>query len=123
MDRLERVTVKENVMREKKEIAPHGQRSGNRAKGSSALVTNGKKFSYPGYNEILTGSGDPRVDSNDKRPALARQIFAARGHGELAVLDTFSGDEFVGNLLDCPCLPSHRQDFQAVVVVQVDVQR
>jgi hypothetical protein len=31
-------------------------------------VTNGKKFSYPGYNEILTGSGDPRIDSNDKKP-------------------------------------------------------
>ena len=25
-------------------------------------------FSYPGYNELLTGSPDPRIDSNDKRP-------------------------------------------------------
>ena len=24
-------------------------------------------FSYPGYNELLTGSPDPRIDSNDKR--------------------------------------------------------
>ena len=23
-------------------------------------------FSYPGYNEILTGSADPAIDSNDK---------------------------------------------------------
>ena len=36
--------------------------------GSLARVTNGKNFSYPGYNELLTGSPDPRIDSNDKRP-------------------------------------------------------
>src|ERR1039458_2621217 len=51
------------------------------------------------------------------------QVFAAGGDGELAVLDAFSGDEFVGNLLDGPGLAAHGQDFQAVVVVQVDVQR
>ena len=31
-------------------------------------VTNGKNFSYPGYNEIFTGFADPRIDSNAKRP-------------------------------------------------------
>ncbi len=30
-------------------------------------VTNGKYFSYPGYNEILSGRADPAVDSNDKK--------------------------------------------------------
>jgi len=50
------------------EIAAKGQLFGNQAKGSVVAVTNGRKFSYPGYNEILTGSGDPRVDSNAKRP-------------------------------------------------------
>jgi len=49
------------------EIARRGQLFGNRGKGSVAAVTNGRKFSYPGYNEMLCGWGDPRIDSNDKR--------------------------------------------------------
>src|SRR5262249_24293979 len=48
-------------------IARRGQVFGNQTKGSIARVTNGRNFSYPGYNEILTGSSDPRIDSNDKR--------------------------------------------------------
>src|SRR5690242_16870126 len=34
------------------EIAHHGQIFGNRNKGSLAQVTNGKKFTYPGFNEM-----------------------------------------------------------------------
>lgn len=49
-------------------IAPQGQIYGNAARGSVARVTNGHNFSYPGYNELLTGMADPRVDSNDKVP-------------------------------------------------------
>ena len=45
-------------------IAREGQIYGNRARGSSAQVTNGLKFSYPGYNEMLTGAADPRIRSN-----------------------------------------------------------
>jgi hypothetical protein len=48
-------------------IAKQGQIYGNRDKGSDAYVTNGKNFSYPGYSEMLTGYGDPRIDSNDKK--------------------------------------------------------
>lgn len=48
-------------------IAGQGQIYGNKEAGSEAYVTNGKNFSYPGYNEIFTGWGDPRVDSNAKR--------------------------------------------------------
>jgi hypothetical protein len=33
-----------------------------------ASVTNGKKFSYPGYNEMLSGAADPRIDKNDYGP-------------------------------------------------------
>lgn len=47
-------------------LAKQGQLYGNRDLGSDAYVTNGKNFSYPGYNEILTGAADPRIDSNDK---------------------------------------------------------
>ncbi|MCR9296726.1 MAG: hypothetical protein NXI32_28800 [bacterium] len=34
---------------------------------SSVKVTNGRYFSYPGYNEVLCGFGDPQIDSNDKK--------------------------------------------------------
>jgi len=47
-------------------IAAQGQLHGNRALGSQVDVTNGHWFSYPGYNEILTGFADDRIDSNDK---------------------------------------------------------
>jgi hypothetical protein len=49
-------------------IARHGQLYGNESKGSVARVTNGLKFSYPGYSEMLTGHPDPRIDSNDAGP-------------------------------------------------------
>jgi hypothetical protein len=45
-------------------VVKNGQIYGNRAIGSSAQVTNGLKFSYPGYNEMLTGAADPRIRSN-----------------------------------------------------------
>ncbi|HUG53447.1 MAG TPA: acetylxylan esterase [Vicinamibacteria bacterium] len=49
-------------------LARQGQVYGNATRGSAARVTNGHNFSYPGYNELLSGKADPRVDSNDKRP-------------------------------------------------------
>lgn len=49
-------------------MARQGQVYGNRAIGSDAYVTNGLNFSYPGYNETLTGFADARINSNDKVP-------------------------------------------------------
>jgi hypothetical protein len=49
-------------------VAGQGVLLGNQDKGSVAAITNTKKFSYPGYNEILTGAFDPRIDSNDYPP-------------------------------------------------------
>jgi hypothetical protein len=44
-----------------------GQLHGNRALNSNVNVTNGMWFSYPGYNEILTGhADDTAIHSNDK---------------------------------------------------------
>lgn len=48
-------------------IAKQGQIYGNRALGSEAFVTNGMNFSYPGYNETLSGYPDAAIDSNDKK--------------------------------------------------------
>ncbi len=56
-------------------VAQQGQIFGNQTKGSVARVTNGLKFSYPGYNEMLTGRADPRVDSNDPRPNPNLTVF------------------------------------------------
>jgi hypothetical protein len=46
-------------------IARKGQIFGNQNKGSVARVTNGLDFSYPGYNEMLTGHADPHINSNE----------------------------------------------------------
>jgi hypothetical protein len=46
-------------------VANQGQIFGNQNKGSVARVTNGLAFSYPGYNEILTGVPDSKIDSNE----------------------------------------------------------
>jgi hypothetical protein len=49
-------------------LAVRGQLFGNRFEGATVRVTNGKRFSYPGYNEILAGFPDDRIDSNDPVP-------------------------------------------------------
>ncbi len=46
-------------------IAQKGQIYGNRKYGNNVKVTNGYTFSFPGYNEIFSGWGDKRVNSND----------------------------------------------------------
>lgn len=46
-------------------VVKQGQIFGNQSKGSVARVTNGLAFSYPGYNEMLTGAPDPKIDSNE----------------------------------------------------------
>ena len=47
-------------------VAKQGLVYGDPAENSSVTVTNGRFFSYPGYNELLCGFGDPSIDSNDK---------------------------------------------------------
>ena len=49
-------------------IATQGKVYGDPDQESIGRATNGMLFSYPGYNEILTGAPDPRIDSNEKRP-------------------------------------------------------
>ncbi|AUC84436.1 phosphoglyceromutase [Polaribacter sp. ALD11] len=51
------------------EVSKMGQIHGNRWEGSKMNLTNGMHFSYPGYNEILTGKADDkRITSNSKTP-------------------------------------------------------
>ena len=49
-------------------IAKEGQVYGDPSKGSQGKSTNGRFFSYPGYNEILSGYADDRITSNAKKP-------------------------------------------------------
>jgi hypothetical protein len=48
-------------------IAQKGQLYGNRWQNNKVNVMNPYWFSYPGYNEILTGYADDKVNSNDKK--------------------------------------------------------
>ena len=52
-----------------------GQIFGNQTKGSVAHVTNGMAFSYPGYNEMLTGHPDPKIDRNEFGPNPNLTVF------------------------------------------------
>ncbi len=56
-------------------VARQGQVYGNADAGSSAQVVNAFRFSYPGYNEIITGSPDPRIDSNAYPPNPNVSVF------------------------------------------------
>ena len=56
-------------------VAKQGQIWGNREKGSNVRVSNGHNFSYPGYNEFLTGIPDPAIDSNDKKLNVNTNVF------------------------------------------------
>ncbi|HEX2534385.1 MAG TPA: alkaline phosphatase family protein, partial [Chitinophagaceae bacterium] len=49
-------------------VAAQGRLYGNQWEGSRVEVANRYRFSYPGYNELLTGYPDTAVNSNDKIP-------------------------------------------------------
>ena len=48
-------------------LATDGVILGDQAGASTAVVTNGLNFSYPGYSEILCGFADAAIDSNAKK--------------------------------------------------------
>lgn len=56
-------------------VGKQGQIFGNQERGSVARVSNGMAFSYPGYNEMLTGSPDPRINSNEFGPNPNRTVW------------------------------------------------
>ncbi len=49
-------------------LSNHGQILGNQWLGNRGFTSNMHWFSYPGYNELLSGYSDPYVNSNDKKP-------------------------------------------------------
>jgi hypothetical protein len=76
-------------------VAKQGQIFGNRDIGSIAQVTNGKAFSYPGYNEMTTGFPNDAIDSNEFGPNPTPSVFEwldkfDEFHGRVAVYGTWS---------------------------------
>jgi hypothetical protein len=76
-------------------IAKRGQIYGNQHKGSVAQVTNGFKFSYPGYNEMSTGYPNPAINSNEFGPNPNGTVFEwlndkPEFHGQVAVFGTWN---------------------------------
>ncbi len=76
-------------------VVSRGQIFGNQAKGSVAHVTNGVAFSYPGYNEMLSGHPDARIDSNEFGPNPNLTVFEwlngqADLHGQVGVYATWN---------------------------------
>jgi len=75
-------------------VATQGQIFGNQNQGSIAHVTNGLSFSYPGYNEMLTGRPDARINSNEFGPNPNTTVFEWMNrfpefHGKVAVYATW----------------------------------
>jgi hypothetical protein len=83
-------------------IVPQGEIFGNQNKGSIAHVTNGMNFSYPGYNEMITGHPDPRIDSNDYGPNPNVNVFEWLNrdpelHNKVAVYATWTAFKNIFN--------------------------
>ena len=58
-----------------KQVTSNGSIWGNANAGAEAVVLNGRKFSYPGYNELLTGFPDSTINSNDDPPNRNVTVF------------------------------------------------
>ena len=76
-------------------VARQGQIFGNQRKGSVAHVTNGKAFSYPGYNEMSTGYPNGAIDSNEYGPNPNATVFEWLNHfdeyrGRVAIFGTWN---------------------------------
>ena len=85
-----------------KQLAPRGVVLGNVQKGSSVTVTNSYNFSYPGYAEILTGSAQEAIQSNDpvRNPAETVLEFARKklnlDRGDVALFGSWDVFRFIG---------------------------
>jgi hypothetical protein len=83
-------------------VAKQGQIFGNQMKGSVAHVTNGKAFSYPGYNEMTTGYPNDAIDSNEFGPNPNASVFEWLNRfdeyrGKVAVFGTWDAYDRIFN--------------------------
>lgn len=87
-------------------IAKEGQIFGNQKAGSVVQLTNGRKFSYPGYNEMLTGAPDSRINSNALIPNENVTVFEwlnqQKGFkGEIAAFSAWNAMPYIINRERC----------------------
>lgn len=87
-------------------IAKQGQIFGNTNKGSVAKITNTRKFSYPGYNEITTGWANSNITSNAKIPNANPTVLEWLHHkpafnGKVAVFSAWAVAPFIINRERC----------------------
>ena len=84
-------------------VTSMGQLHGNHLLGSKMNLTNTMWFSYPGYNEILTGAADDaRITSNDKfnnpnTTILERYNQTEIGKGKVAAFGSWDVFPFIVN--------------------------
>jgi hypothetical protein len=83
-------------------VAARGQLFGNQLRGSIAQVTNGKAFSYPGYNEMSTGFPNDAIDSNEFGMNPNATVFEwlngqPEFHGRVAVYGTWNAFDRIFN--------------------------
>ncbi|MGO8971929.1 MAG: AP protein [Steroidobacteraceae bacterium] len=83
-------------------VAKNGQIFGNQTRGSIAQVTNGKAFSYPGYNEMTTGYPNDAIDSNEFGPNPNASVFEwlnnqSEFRGHVAVYATWNAFDNIFN--------------------------
>ncbi len=83
-------------------VAKQGEIFGDQTKDSVARVTNGMAFSYPGYNEMLTGQPDPKIDRNEFGPNPNLTVFEwlnrkPEFRGKVAVFATWNVFEDIFN--------------------------
>lgn len=85
------------------QVAKMGQIHGNRPLGSKVNLTNSMWFSYPGYNEILTGTADDeRIRSNAKMEnpnttILERYNNTPQGKGKVAAFGSWDVFPYIIN--------------------------
>lgn len=83
-------------------VAKHGQLFGNKAKGSSATITNPFRVSYPGYSETFCGFADPTIENNRKLPNPNTTVFEFLNQqsafkGKVAAIATWDLFEYIFN--------------------------
>lgn len=83
--------------------ATNGQLHGNRTLGSKMNLSNNQWFSYPGYNEILSGfADDSRITSNDKVPNPNKTVLeitnrSAKYRGKVAAFGSWDVFPYIVN--------------------------
>ena len=83
-------------------VAKRGQVFGDPSRQARSQVTNGRKFSYPGYNEMFVGFADEAIKSNDKvsnrNVNVLEYIHRQEGfQGKVAAFATWDVMEFILN--------------------------